>query len=216
MGLGDHVRADDVEHGASRKGKSKGQDQLRHADGEEAQKRPRHLHKARHQGAEEGTLGGDPCGQHGPDDHHTLGDVLQGDTPCHDEGAGVIPRTEANPCGDALGQVMDGDGGNEQQDLPQVCPFPAVFPRHQLVEMGNHLVDDVQEQSPREDPRRGDQQSEVPAVFQGGQDQPQHRRRKHDPRGEGHDVIRKFMRDLFESEADEGAEHRGAAHPKSR
>ena len=117
VGLGDHLVADDVEHGAACKGKGKGQNGRREADGEIAQKGADHLHETGAYSNEKGPLLADAGAQHGRDDDHALGNVLQGDAAGNEHGLRHVIRAEADAGGDALRQVVDGNGGDEQQNL---------------------------------------------------------------------------------------------------
>jgi len=54
VGFGDHFVADDVEHGATRKGESEGQNGRGKADGEIAEQGTDHLHQAGDHGGDKG------------------------------------------------------------------------------------------------------------------------------------------------------------------
>ena len=78
VGLRDHLVADDVEHGAAGEGQGEGENGGGEADGEEPQQGAQYLHDAGEQGDDEGARRTDAGGQHGGNDDHALGNVLQG------------------------------------------------------------------------------------------------------------------------------------------
>ena len=117
MGLRDHFIADHIEHGAAGKGQGKGQDRRGHTDREKSQQRTQHLHHAGGCRNQKGAAFGYARCQHGCHQHHTFGDILQGNAACHRQGFRCISRAEADTGGDALGQVVDGDGRYKQQHL---------------------------------------------------------------------------------------------------
>ena len=120
MGLGDHLIADHIEHGAAGKRQGKGQDRRGNAHREEAQQSTQNFHHAGGCGNQKGTALGHTRRQHRRYQHHALGDVLQGNATRYRQRFRGISRAETDTGGDTLRQIMDGNGRNKQQDLVQL------------------------------------------------------------------------------------------------
>ena len=138
VGLGDHFVADDVQHGAARKGEGEGKNGGGQTDGEISDQRADDLNGTRERRVQEGALGGNTRRQHGGDDDHSLGDVLQRDSARDHEGLRRVARAKANARRDSLGQVMYGDGHDEEGHLVKICVSVGLAVRAlRLVQMGH-------------------------------------------------------------------------------
>ena len=191
VGLGNHFIADDIEHGAAGKGQGKGQHRGGDADSEEAHQGADDFHKTCGGGNQKGLLQTDAGREHGADDDHALGDVLQGNTTCDQECFRRIAGAEAHTGCDALGQVVDGDGHDKQQHLTGMMAALMILNvrAHQPVQVGNQLIDERQGIRAHENTGYGGDNAKAPPIFQRGQNQSQHRGCQHDTGSEGQDDV---------------------------
>ena len=219
VGLGDHFVADDVEHSTSREGEGEGEDGLRNTDGEVAYEGTEYLDHARHHCYDECATALHTRRKHRRDYDHTLGDILECDTARHGKSLHIVARSEADACGDALGQVMDGDGNDEKQDFIELCGLVRVafliHARH-FVQVGDDLVDEIEADRAAEYARDCDDKPVFAAVFKRGQNEADHGGGQHYARGKGKNYIVEFVGRFFENEADQRADDRGTADPQCR
>ncbi len=195
MGFGDHLVADDVEHGAAGKSQGKGQNRRGHGHRSIAQDGAHHFDEARAQGQQECPLGADTRRQHGSNDHHALRNILQGDTACDQQRLSVIAGAKADTGGNAFRQIVDGNGGDEEQHLAQlsVAGMRLIVGSRQPVQMGHQFVCQVQTYRTGKNTGDGDEQAPIPAVFQGRQDQAQYRGSQHDTGSKAQHDVAEFV-----------------------
>ncbi len=220
MGLGDHLVADDVEHRAACKGKREGEDRRGEADRKVADQRSQDLHQSRCHRNEEGPPARNACRDHGRNDDHALGNVLQSNAACHGDRLSDIAASEAHPRRDPLGQIVDADGNDEQKHL--VEPTASLGMRlavhtRELMQVRDETVDEVEaDRSAKDaDDREGDRADAV-SVFEGRQDQADHGGREHHAGRKGQNDIVDSMGGLFEQKSQCRANHGGAAHSQGR
>ena len=113
MGLRDHFVADHIKHRAACKGQGKGQYCSGKAHGEIPQQSAQNFHKTGDHGDHQGPLPAHAGGQHGGDDDHTFGDVLQRNTGGDGHSLTGVACAEAHTGSDALRQIVDADGQHE-------------------------------------------------------------------------------------------------------
>ena len=112
---------------------------------------------------------------------------------------------------------MNGDGGDKQQHLVQARVAVGLrIGSHQPVQMGHQLINEVQAHRTGKDAGDGNRNAEPSAVIEGRQNQSQHRRGKHNPRGKGQHNIGEFVRDVPKDKAHQASENRRAAHTQGR
>ena len=213
VGLGDHFIADDIEHGAAGKGQGKGQNGGSEADGKVTQQTSNHLHQAGGHGTQEGLAGSDTGGQHGANDDHALRDVLQGDAAGDHQSLRGVLGAEADAGRDAFGQIVDGDGGDEEQNLAQIGIVVGFDVRaDHFVQMRHQLVNEIQTGRTGKDAGNRNEQAPIAAVFQRRKNQTQDSGGQHDTCRKGQDDVRKLMGDIFEYKTQDGAEYGSAAY----
>ena len=148
MGFGDHVVADDVEHGAACEGEGKRQDGGGEGYGNVADEGADDFDKAGEDGDEKGAAAAGAGEQEGEDCDHAFGDVLQGDADGDGEGVGGVAAAETDADGHAFGEVVEGDSDEEEEDavfvLPGfVCRFGAGV--EELVDRGDEAFHELDE-----------------------------------------------------------------------
>ena len=112
---------------------------------------------------------------------------------CHRDGLPHVAAAKADARGNALGQIVDRDRDDEEQRFAQAIRSLGmrlkVHPRH-LVQMGDQTVHQIEAERAAKDARHRDQKRrQAASVFQRGQDQTDHRRRKHHACREGEDHV---------------------------
>ena len=204
MGFGNHFIADDIEHGSSRKGQSKGENGRSNAYGPISQKRTDDFDQPGHHGADKGFYRGYACCQHGRNDHHAFGDVLQGDTAGDHHRLRRVFTSKADTGGNPLRQVMDRDGCDKQQYLVKVGAAVCFrIGSHQPMQVGNQLINEIQAHRPSKDPDDGNEDPMGSAIIERWQNQSQYSRRQHNTCRKGQHYVGEFVGDIPKDKANE-------------
>ena len=129
-----------------------------------------------------------------------------------------IAGAEADTGGDALGQVMDGNGGDEQENLIEFavfCRMGLLVHAAEPVEMGHQPVKHIHAQGAGKHTGHGVDDAKLSTVFQRGKDQSHHCCRQHNARGEGQNDVAELVGYVLKYKTQDGAENGSAAHTQS-
>ena len=219
VGLGYHLVADDIEHGTTGEGEHAWEEYLAHDAEGIACPYTEDFKKADGEGDGDGAQTADTGEEQGGDDDHSLGHILQGDA----EGDGqrraaILDVGEAYAGGNALGELVEGDGHDEEEDAGETLVVAVLLgvEAGEHVEMRRDEVEDVEEECPD----RGATHYEPPLTggshLGGGEDEAGDGRGEHDTGTEAEDGVVPAMGEGFDTETEDAANECGAAETGGR